>query len=109
MSRLWPPLRGRVYAVRAEHLDGEKFFVIVSNNGRNGALPQVLAVRVTTSRKDPRPSIVPLPRGEVVVGNVLCDDISEIWEGEITRDLGALSRPTMQRIDRALKFALALS
>lgn len=107
MSARGPLLRGRVYA--AKIIGDEKYYLVVSNNGRNAALGSGLAVRLTTTPKQSVPSIVPLPSGEVVVGSVLCDDMTVIHEDEVARDLGALSRPAMDRIDRGLKFALALS
>jgi mRNA interferase MazF len=105
------PLRGRVYGVRMDHIanGAEKRYLVVSNNRRNQALPQVLAARLTTSAKPALPSIVELGDGEVVKGRVCCDDIETIWLDEITRDLGALSAGAMARIDDGLRAALALN
>lgn len=72
---LWPLVRGRVYAARLTNLDEDKYFLVVSNNRRNQALPQVLAVRLTTTPKPALPSIVPLRPPEVFTGSVVCDDI----------------------------------
>lgn len=85
------PMRGRVYAARLEHLDEDKYFVVVSNNRRNTALDSVIAARVTTTAKPAIPSIVELGPGEVLAGRVVCDDLVEIWREEVRRDLGALS------------------
>ena len=108
MSPLWPLLRGRVYAARLSHLDEDKYFLVVSNNRRNRNLPQVLAVRLTTTPKPSLPSIVPLGPAEVFSGNVVCDDIVELWEDEVRRDLGALSPAAMAAIARGLAAALDL-
>lgn len=108
MSRLWPLVRGRVYAARLSHLDEDKYFLVVSNNRRNRNLSQVLAVRLTTSPKPSLASIVPLGPPEVFSGSVVCDDIVEIWEDEVRRDLGALSRPAMEAVARGLAAALDL-
>ncbi len=39
---------------------GRKLWLVVSNNQRNRALDDVLAVRLTTSRKPPIPTVVEL-------------------------------------------------
>ena len=101
-------MRGRVYAARLSHLREDKYFLVVSNNRRNQHLPQVLAVRLTTTPKPSLPSIVALGPSEVVTGNVVCDDIVEIWQDEVRRDLGALSRPAMEAVARGLAAALDL-
>jgi mRNA interferase MazF len=88
------------------HIGDEKYFVVVSNNQRNRHLPQVLAVRLTTSAKPEIPSIVRLDKGDPFVGSVVCDDIAELWPDEVTRDLGALSPRTMAAIGRGLAAAL---
>lgn len=108
MKAPWPLVRGRVYAARLSNLDEDKYFLVVSNNRRNNNFPQVLAVRLTTTVKPTLPSIVPLGPHEVVTGNVVCDDIVEIWQDEVRRDLGALSRPAMTAVARGLAAALDL-
>lgn len=102
----WPLVRGRVYAARLANLDEDTYFLVVSNNRRNRNLPQVLAVRLTTTPKPPLPSIVPLRPPEVFTGSVVCDDIVEIWEDEVKRDLGALSPAAMNAVARGLAAAL---
>ena len=104
----WPLVRGRVYAARLSNLAEDKYFLVVSNNRRNRSLPQVLAVRLTTSPKPTIRSIVELGASEVFEGRMVCDDIVELWEDEIRRDLGALSRPAMARVERGLAAALDL-
>jgi len=54
------------------------------------------------------PSIVALHVGEPVVGNVICDDILELYPDEVRQDLGALSPATMRRVGAGLKVALGL-
>ncbi len=103
-----PLVRGRVYAAKLANIDTEKYFLVVSNNRRNRQLPQVLAVRLTTTIKPALPSIVPLGHPEVFVGNVLCDDILEIWPDEVRRDLGALSPQAMVAVGRGLASALGM-
>lgn len=102
------PIRGRVYAARLEHLDEDKYFVVVSNNRRNAALDSVIAVRVTTTSKPAIPSIVELGPGEVLAGRVVCDDLVEVWRDEVRRDLGALSPFAMAGVERGLHAALGL-
>lgn len=109
MSALWPALRGRVYAARLSHLDEDKYFLVVSNNRRNRNLPQALAVRLTTTPKPSLPSIVRLGTAEAFTGWVVCDDIVELWEDEVRRDLGALSRGAMEAVERGLAAALDLA
>ncbi len=102
-------VRGRIYRFRLSGLDGEKYFVVVSNNARNRALPSVLGVRFTTSTKPALPSIVEIPSSEVLAGGrVVCDDIVELFDDEVTADMGAVSPAVMAMIDTGLKSALAL-
>jgi len=108
MNALWPLLRGRVYAAKLSNIKDEKYFVVVSNNQRNAHLPQVLAVRLTTSPKPSIPSIVEIGKGEVFLGRAVCDDIVELYEDEIQRDLGALSTSAMSALGNGLRAALAL-
>jgi mRNA interferase MazF len=108
VSDLWPLVRGRVYAARLAHLDADKYFLVVSNNQRNRQLPQVLAVRLTTTPKPAIPSVVELAHPDPFTGRAVCDDIVEIYQDEVRRDLGALAPITMAAVSRGLKAALAL-
>ena len=101
-------LRGRVYRALPVDFDTAHYFVVVSNNARNRALPSVLAVRLTTANKPPLPSIVELPPGEVLTGRAACDDIYELWDDEVHQDLGAFSPTTLAAIDGGLRAALSL-
>lgn len=102
-------LRGRVYAAELPHIEGQKYYLVVSNNRRNGAFDQVLAVRLTTTPpRSPRPAVVQLGNSEVFTGWVCCDDIETIWADEVRRELGALSPRAMARVEDGLRAALDL-
>lgn len=101
-------VRGRVYLVELQHIDKPKYFVVVSNNRRNRTLPSALGVRITSQDKPSMPSIVPLSEGEILQGCVMCDDITELWDDEIKKDIGALSSRAMYAVNEGLKAALAL-
>jgi mRNA interferase MazF len=90
-------------------LDEPKLLVVVSNNSRNAHLGSVLAVRLTTSPKRPRSSIVEIADGETVTGRAICDDLLPVYDDEILTIRGALSPRTMRAIDRGLAAALALT
>ena len=101
-------VRGRVYAATIDSTVGEMLYLVVSNNARNHGLGSALVVRLTTTPKLPRPSIVELPHGESFNDRVSCDDIEVLYVDEVARDAGALSARTMQAVDNGLKAALAL-
>lgn len=101
-------VRGRIYRARLQGLTEAKYFVVVSNNRRNRALDQVLAVRFTTSPKPQLNSIIEVPSGEVLAGRIVCDDIETIWEDEVQQDMGALSPATMAKVENGLRAALGL-
>lgn len=100
------PVRGRVYWADLGH--GEKPWLVVSNNGRNRALPSCLAVRVTTSTAPDLPTVVSLAPADPLVGRVLCDDLAQLWHDELRREAGALTRRTMASVDAGLRAALSL-
>ena len=85
-----------------------KLFVVVSNNRRNQRLPQVLAVRLTTTNKPSIPSIVELSHPELFTGRVICDDIVELYENEVLGVRGALSPKAMREVGAGLAAALDL-
>ena len=91
-----------------DHLQTEKYFLVVSNNRRNEALQSCLVLRITTTPKPALPSIVELTSLDPVAGRILCDDIVEIYLDEIRRDLGAVSVPTMTGVASGLRAALAI-
>ncbi len=101
-------VRGRIYGAVIEER-GEKYYLAVSNNRRNARLSTFLAVRLTTTRKPPLPSIVHLTDADAPwTGAISCDDIDKVYPDEVTRDYGALGPETMRRVDDALRVALAL-
>jgi mRNA interferase MazF len=108
MSAIRTAARGRIYAAFHEATQSEKYFVIVSNNRRNLALPTSLAVRLTTATKPSLTSIVELSHSDPLVGRALCDDITELYHDELLRDLGAVSPRTMESINEGLRAALGL-
>lgn len=100
-------LRGNVYWFDLGH--GEKPWLVVSNNARNRAVGSALVARMTTSTKPPLESIVDLDHADApFVGRVLCDDIETLYDGDAARHGGALSLPTMMRVDQGLRVAFAL-
>ena len=101
-------IRGRIYLVNLGLDDGPKPMLVVSNNSRNAQLPEILAVRITTTTKPSMPSIVELPHGEPQVGRVLCDRITVIYEDEVSKDMGALSPGTMRAVEDGLRHALGI-
>lgn len=100
--------RGVIYAAFLEHVGEEKYYVVVSNNGRNRQLDTALAARITSSPKPPIASIVPIQPGERVHGSVLCDDIEVLYPGEVRNSLGAFSPSMMRKIDEGLRAAFDL-
>lgn len=103
----WPVSRGQVVLANIGQ-DENKRLLIVSNNRRNAALPQVLAARITTTPKPPIPSIVPLEHADGMQGSVCCDDIIEVYEDEIVSVIGALTPGTMARVNAGLAAAFDL-
>lgn len=88
---------------------GEKPWLVVSNNQRNRRLRSALVVRITSSPKPELASIVVLKaRDQPLVGRVLCDDITTLYEDDGARPGGALSSATMAEVDAALGAALGL-
>lgn len=105
-ARRVTPVRGRVYWADVGY--GEKPWLCVSNNGRNAALDDFLAVRMTTTTDKPRlPTIVPTTPADPLAGLVLCDDLVQLFRDEVTRDGGALTPRTMTSVAGALRAALA--
>lgn len=102
-------LRGQIYAALLPGMAEEKYYVVVSNNARNRSLGTVLVARITTSAKPELASIVRVPAGEPVSGSVLCDDIEDMWEGDVRRLLGVFSPASLRKVDTGLAAALGLS
>lgn len=100
------PVRGRVYM--ADIGNGRKPWLVVSNNARNRALQDCLAIRLTTSDKPDLPTIIELGSADPLVGRALCDDIALLYRTDLEEDRGALSPQTMLKIAAGLRGALAL-
>jgi len=100
-------LRGRVYRAHLSHIGEDKYFLVVSNNRRNRAFEQVLAVRLTTTKpRDARPAMIELGPTEVMTGWASCDDIETIYDDEVRADMGAVTLQTMRRVEAGLRAAL---
>jgi mRNA interferase MazF len=103
-------LRGRVYRAHLSHVGADKYFLVVSNNRRNRAFEQVLAVRLTTAKpRDNRPAMVELGPGEVMAGWVSCDDIETVYDDEVRADMGAVTAQAMRRVEDGLRAALDMA
>jgi mRNA interferase MazF len=103
-------LRGRIYRAHLAHIGEDKYFLVVSNNRRNRAFAQVLAVRLTTAKpRDSRPAMVELGPGEVMTGWASCDDIETVYDDEVRADMGAVTAPTMLRVEDGLRAALGMA
>jgi mRNA interferase MazF len=103
-------LRGRIYRAHLSHIGEDKYFLVVSNNRRNRAFEQVLAVRLTTTKpRDSRPAMVELGAAEVMTGWASCDDIETVYEDEVRADMGAVAAQTMRRVEAGLRAALGMA
>lgn len=100
-------LRGQIYWLDLGY--GEKPWLVVSNNSRNRALGSALVAHVTTTPKPPLPSIVELEAGDPLVGSVICDDLETIYLDDDPRFGGAVTLPTLRKINAALLVALGLA
>lgn len=100
------PTRGRVYLVDAGY--GPKPWLCVSNNSRNQYLGTWIGVRLTTTPKTARRTIVETIADDGLSGRVLCDDIEQLGHDEIRKDMGALSPATMILVQDGLRAALSL-
>ena len=109
MSPSSGPMRGQVFHVDVEGV-GPHYWLIVSNNGRNANLSDVLAAMLTTTApRSPRVSYVPLAKGQdPFEGWVKCDDIGPLFRDRLGLVKGALSPGTMRLVDAGLAFALNL-
>jgi mRNA interferase MazF len=103
------PLRGQVFY--ADLGNGDKPFIVVSNNRRNQKFEDFLVARITTTEAQKIPdvaSVVELSPADPLVGRVRCDDIVLMYRDEIKREAGALTAATMMRIAEGLRHALAI-
>lgn len=109
MSPVSGPLRGQVFHPDV-HGIGPHYWLVVSNNGRNVHLSNVLTVMLTTTApRSPRISYVPLAKGQdPFEGWVKCDDIGPLYRDQLGPVRGVLSPGTMRRVDLGLAAALNL-
>ncbi|MBF6189484.1 MULTISPECIES: type II toxin-antitoxin system PemK/MazF family toxin [Nocardia] len=99
------PVRGQVY--RADLGYGPKPWLIVSNNQRNRVTLDVLAVRITTTRRE-LPTWVELGSNEPLTGFVNTDNIETLAKDELGDYLGSLSASAILEVNRALTIALGI-
>ncbi len=101
------PLRGQVY-----HADigfGAKPWLVVSNNHRNRALSDLLAVRITTTDRHANlPTWVQLGTADPLVGYINTDDLQQLHRDELDVLLGSLTPVTLRAVNDALRIVLAL-
>jgi mRNA interferase MazF len=103
-------LRGRVYRAHLGHIEEDEYFLVVSNNRRNRAFEQVIGVQLTTTKpRDSRPAMVELGPSEVMTGWASCDDIETVYDDEVRADMGAVTAPTMRRVEAGLRAALGMA
>lgn len=98
--------RGEIYYCDLGY--GPKPWLVVSNNSRNRNLGSALVVRITTTSKPERATIVPLGPQDPVVGSILCDDLETLFDSDPVRLTGALTQGTLRGVDAALKTALGI-
>lgn len=53
--------------------------------------------------------MVPLGPGEVMTGWISCDDIETLYDDEVRADAGAVTAPTMRRVEAGLRAALGMA
>ncbi len=101
------PLRGQVY--RADIGFGAKPWLVVSNNHRNRALSDLLAVRITTTDRHANlPTWVQLGTADPLVGYINTDDLQQLHRHELDVLLGSLAPVTLRAVNDALRIVLAL-
>ncbi len=94
---------------RADIGFGAKPWLIVSNNHRNRALSDVLAVRLTTTQRHADLlTWVRLASADPLTGYVNADDLQQLHRSELGELLGAVSPATLRSVNEALRLVLAL-
>ena len=89
-------LRGEVWQADLPELSG-KLYVVVSDNKRNRYAESALAARLTTtSRHSHLPTKIPIRRGEQLSGWVGCDNIVELYDEDLVKQVGVLGPQQMQ-------------
>lgn len=105
MSPTAAPVRGQIY--RADLGYGLKPWLVVSNNARNRVTADILAVRLTTTKRE-LPTWVELTPADPLGGYVNTDNIETLSKNELGEHLGTLSPSSMLEVNRALAIALGL-
>ncbi|MQY17801.1 type II toxin-antitoxin system PemK/MazF family toxin [Nocardia macrotermitis] len=105
MSPTAAPVRGQVY--RADLGYGLEPWLVVSNNGRNRVTADILAVRLTTTKRE-LPTWVELTPADPLNGYVNTDNIETLSKNELGEYLGTLSPASILAVNRALAIALGL-
>jgi mRNA-degrading endonuclease toxin of MazEF toxin-antitoxin module len=104
-------LRGHIWAVDLGLREpGEKFHVILSNNGRNAsAYPWVHVARIT-ARPPMRtlPADVELPGDLPISGWVKCDEVMPVSKERLKRQAGVIPPLHMARIEEAVRLVFGL-
>lgn len=111
------PRRGEVFWVDFEphwgvEQKGRRPALVVQNDIGNLQAPYTVVVAISAATL-PRlyPFLVPLRKGESGIelyGHVNCAHLLTIDQKRLLKRIGTLSRMTMQRVDEALRFQLAL-
>lgn len=91
--------------VRVEDEPGAVLWVVVSNDLRNAALPNVLAARIVPVTKSPGPTAVRLTEDDPYNGYVLADFVSTINTNRLA-PAGRLSPATANAVSAALRAAM---
>jgi mRNA interferase MazF len=94
------PVRAVVYRINLGH--GAKPWLVISNNQRNRALDTVLVARITTTSK-PLPTRIDLGKDDPLTGQVLCDDLEQVYREDLGDRLGALAPATMAKVASGLR------
>ena len=104
-------IRGHIWAVDLGLTEqGEKFHVILSNNGRNAsAYPWIHVARITARRPArPLPTDVELPADLPVSGWVKCDELMPVRKERLRRQVGVVPHEVMVGIESAVRLVLGL-
>ncbi|MDJ0356261.1 type II toxin-antitoxin system PemK/MazF family toxin [Paenarthrobacter sp. PH39-S1] len=103
-----PLRRGVIYAATLSEEVGEKYWLVVSNNQRNQAFGNALAIRITTTVRSDRPSRVALPPENAVNGWALCDEVTTLYDDEPVAELSGVSMAAMANVNVGLMAALGI-
>lgn len=91
--------------VRTEEEPGALLWVVVSNDLRNAALPNVLLARISPVGKGSSPTAVELKGDDPYTGFVLADFISTVRASNLA-PAGRLSPATIDAVSRALRASM---